>query len=146
MQRARKYGKVTMPSGTQQSYGVETAKDAGLNLYIDDGLSTRPNSKVMLSTDVNLVGVATCRHEATNARVVVAVYAKDFAMNAYGTRRAAAEAAYRAVKNGVKPKAGGRRLATSEFLRTLKAEQSAGVLPFVASTILALGSAAAMAL
>merc|ERR1711957_775974 len=103
MQRARKYGKVTMPSGTQQTYGVETAKDVGLNLYIDDGLSTRPNSKVMLSTDVNLVGVATCRHEATNARVVVA--------------------AYGAVKNGIKPKAeapkpkaGGRRLATSKFL------------------------------
>jgi len=73
-----------MPSGTQNSYGVETAKAAGLNLYIDDGLSTRPNSKVMLSTDFNLVGIANCRHKATNARVVVAVYAKDFAMNAYG--------------------------------------------------------------
>jgi len=151
-QRAGKYGSVSLPSGTQQSYGIETAKAAGLNLYIDDGLSTRPNSKVMLATDVNLVGIATCRHEATNARVVVAVYAKDFVMNAYGQRRVAAEAAYRAVKFGSnlktdpKPKAGGRRLATSEFLRTLKAEQSAGVLPFVASTILALGSAAAMAL
>lgn len=76
--RAQKYGKVTMPSGTQQSYGIETAQASGLNLYIDDGLSSRPNSKVMLNTDVNYMGVATCRHEATNARVVVAVYAKDF--------------------------------------------------------------------
>jgi len=67
-----------MPSGTQQSYGIETAQASGLNLYIDDGLSSRPNSKVMLNTDVNYMGAATCRHEATNARVVVAVYAKDF--------------------------------------------------------------------
>lgn len=67
-----------MPSGTTHSYGIETSTETGLNLYIDDGLSTRPNSAVMLATDVQFAGVATCRHEATNARVVVSVFAKGF--------------------------------------------------------------------
>jgi hypothetical protein len=88
-----------MPTGTQQAYGIEEAQNVGLNLYIDDGLSTRPNSEVLLDTEVKLVGVATCRHEATNARVVVSVFAKGFKLNAYGTRRVAAEAAYRAANS-----------------------------------------------
>ena len=138
-------------------------------------MTTRPNSAVLLNTEVKLVGIATCRHEATNARVVVSVYAKGFTLNAYGTRRVNSEAAYRTAKaareegenapalkatfNGsvtvieeeVKPlipvvKAPGRKLKTSDFLRQLKAAHSSGELPFVASTIMALGSASAMAL
>jgi len=74
-------------------------------------------------------------------------------LNTYGERRVNSEAAYR---QALKENEGGRRLAsapdssrklsTSEFLRSLKAKQNSGVLPFVASTILALGSAASMAL
>ena len=114
-------------------------------MYIDDGLSTRPNSEAMLATDVQIAGVATCRHEATNARVVVSIFAKGFELNAIGARKVAAEVAYRKIKNG-KRRLASKELKTSDFLRQLKASQASGVLPFVASTIMALGSAAAMAL
>jgi hypothetical protein len=43
-------------------------------------------------------------------------------------------------------RAPGRHLKTSDFLRQLKAAQASGKLPFVASTIAALGYATAMAL
>jgi len=137
-----------------QSYGIDGPMEAGLNLFIDDGLSSRPNSKVMLDKEVKLVGVSTCRHEATNAKIVVIVLAKEFTLNAYGTRRIAGEHAYRKKERHEekkkekeeKKKNKGRKLKTSEFLRQLKSAQSSGVLPYVASTFMALGCATAMAM
>lgn len=133
-----------------QSYGIDDAEEAGLNLFIDDGLSSRPNAKVMRDLQVKVVGVASCRHESTNAKIFVTVLAKEFKLNAYGTRRIAGEAAYRTVQAKQKKAAAaaskGRKLRTSDFLRQLKAAQSSGALPYVASTFMALGSAVAMAM
>lgn len=96
-----------------------------MSLYIDDGLPARPNSKIMLSTDMKLTGAATCSHESTNARIFVVVHAKTFVLNSYGNRRIAAEAAYRKVKSGKGRRLEttgnhSRELKTSEFLRQLK--------------------------
>jgi len=55
---------------------------------------------MILRTDMTLAGVATCRHEFTDAKIMVAVYAKSFTLNAIGQRRIAAEVAQRQAQKG----------------------------------------------
>lgn len=101
---SKMYGTATKPVDSVRSYGVSGAKDAALNLYIDDGLDSRPNQATILHPSVGVIGVANCQHETTEAKIVVAVFASEFLISTAGKRRIAIEGNLR------KSLGGGRRL------------------------------------
>lgn len=86
-QRAERYGLVTKPQESVSQYGAPDAERSVLDLYIDDGLNPRFNRLALINEGVSMMGVANCRHNLTNARIVVAVFANGFKLNDYGKKR-----------------------------------------------------------
>ena len=56
-----------------------------MQLFIDDGVTNRGHRKTILSSDVNVVGIATCTHKVYG-HMAVLVYAGSFEINEAGKK------------------------------------------------------------
>lgn len=81
--RMNRYGKWGGEVAENIAYGKSKGDEYMLQLYIDDGVSSRGHRKNILNPAIKLTGIAYCKHRGYGG-MLVAVYAGKFSPNQLG--------------------------------------------------------------
>ena len=83
-ERISRYGKASGMEGENISFGSKIAQSIIMDLFVDDGVSSREHRDSLMQSDFKFTGIAFCPHKGKYKYMTDFLYAGSYDLNAHG--------------------------------------------------------------